>query len=200
MRNLIDAKIISAASKTAKIFADYLVRPVSAKYATSSAFMSATWAAYQSIASSKHSKVLNGKVFEALVATALLKAGVRPLFAEANITFIPNVRFDLVLYSQNHGPVVLSLKTSLRERYKQADLEGMFLRNVHRKALSYLITTDADECNNVNNKIKTGDVLGIDKCVLATDPAFDALVKELVSIKLIDPPVVPVLKSSRIIK
>ena len=78
--------------------------------------------------------------------------------------FVPNINFDFLLYSREYGPVVLSAKTSLRERYKQADLEGMMLRQVHRNAKTYLITLNSDEAKSVNSKISNGQVLGIEEC------------------------------------
>ena len=43
-----------------------------------------------------------------------------------------------------------------RERYKQADLEAIALKYVHRKALSYLVTLEANEAKSVKAKIKSG--------------------------------------------
>ena len=71
------------------------------------------------------------------------------------------------------------MKTSLRERYKQADLESIALKYVHRKALSYLITLDEKEANGVKNKIVSGDVIGLDNVIVATNPEFDELILEL---------------------
>jgi len=39
----------------------------------------------------------------------------------------------------------LTIKTSLRERYKQADLEGLALKQVYRKSKTYLITLSGQE-------------------------------------------------------
>ena len=143
---------------------------------------------------------LNGYVFEGLLAVLFYRLGISPIFLQAKMGFIPNVEFDFVAYSKEIGPIVLSAKTSLRERYKQADLEGMMMRQVHRRAKSYLLTLDKDEAMNVNSKIQEGKVLGIDHVYVASEPEFDDLVEELKSYSFVEPPAEPVVESSRVIR
>lgn len=104
---------------------------------------------------------LNGKVFELIIYTLLYREGVTPFYAQAKVAFVPNIEFDAILYNKS-TPVSLSLKTSLRERYKQADLESIALKYVHRKAKSYLLTLSSDEANSVKQKIESGAVIGLD--------------------------------------
>lgn len=143
---------------------------------------------------------LNGKVFEALLATIWFRSGIAPIYVEAMLSFVPNVEFDFVAYSRENGPVILSAKTSLRERYKQADLEGMMVRQVHRKAQSYLVTLDEKAANLVNGKISTGQVLGLDNVVVATNHEFNELVAKLKTMTFYEPEKIDVLKSKRLIK
>ena len=124
-------------------------------------------------------KGIAGKFFEYVIAAALARESILPFYMQAALAFIPNVRYDFLLYTAEHGPVSLSAKTSLRERYKQADLEGMVLKNVHRRALSYLLTLDAKAANIVDRKIKQGEVLGIDSIVIANEESMNFLVREL---------------------
>lgn len=107
------------------------------------------------------SVVLNGKIFELIIYTLLYREGVKPFYTQAKVAFVPNVEFDTILYNKS-TPVSLSLKTSLRERYKQADLEAIALKYVHRKAKSYLLTLSTDEANSVKQKIESGAVIGLD--------------------------------------
>jgi hypothetical protein len=104
-----------------------------------------------------------------------------------------------MFYSAERGPICWSVKTSLRERYKQADLESIALKYVHRKALSYLITLEKNEAKSVKSKIKTGDVIGLDDVVVATEPEFDVLVADLKNFKFETPPTVAVMTSSQIV-
>jgi hypothetical protein len=113
--------------------------------------------------------------------------------------FVPNVIYDLMLYTAERGPICLSAKTSLRERYKQADLEAIALKYVHRKALSYLLTLEENEAKSVKAKIKSGDVIGLDDVIVATQPEFDELIASLKGFELSEPPTVKVIESSQVV-
>ena len=91
------------------------------------------------------------------------------------------------------------MKTSLRERYKQADLEAVALKYVHRKAENYLLTMDREEAESVSRKIATGAVLGLDKAVLASSDEFDSFVNNLKTKTFISPGSVEIITASRII-
>jgi hypothetical protein len=104
-----------------------------------------------------------------------------------------------MFYTAERGPICVSAKTSLRERYKQADLEAIALKYVHRKALSFLVTLEENEAKSVKAKIKSGDVIGLDNVVVATSIEFNELIKELKSYKFSKPPTVKVIESNQII-
>ena len=70
------------------------------------------------------------------------------------------------------------MKVSLRERYKQADLEGIALRQVYRNAETYLITM-SDEAINVSEKIENGDIAGLTKCIMAEKEDYTTLLERL---------------------
>ena len=142
---------------------------------------------------------LNGTIFELIIATLFVKEGILPLHLQAQVAFVPNVNFDAVLYTHETGPIGLSLKTSLRERYKQADLEAVALKYVHRKAENYLLTMDREEAESVSRKIATGAVLGLDKAVLASSDEFDAFINGLKSKTFISPGSVEIITASRVI-
>lgn len=142
---------------------------------------------------------LNGKIFEYILATLFVRENLLPLYLSAKVAFVPNVIYDLMFYSNERGLICISAKTSLRERYKQADLEAIALKYVHRKALSYLVTLEEKEALSVKAMIKSGDVIGLDNVVVATNAEFDDLIKELKEIKFSDPPTVKVIESNQII-
>jgi len=98
---------------------------------------------------------------------------------EAEVQFVPNAHFDVLVYTKEIGPIVLSAKTSLRERYKQADLESQALRGVHRRSKTYLITLDEREAAGVARKIESGDVIALDSVVVANNSDFDRLISDL---------------------
>lgn len=188
-----------APSKTADVFASIYSDILNRPYTTPAQFMATAWAEYNASMTGNNAG-LNGNVFEALVSVLLYREGITPLFVQVSVAFVPNVTFDLVAYDKMCGPVVFSIKTSLRERYKQADLEGMFLRHVHRDAKSYLITANEAEADGVNRKIASRAVLGLDKVVYSGGNDFNSLIEDLKKLTYIVPPPVAVMTSARVIK
>lgn len=180
--------------KVRAVFAEHLADELASDIALPSSFMKKAWAKYP-----QGEKGMNGRVFEALLSVLFVRRGLQPLFAQAKLAFIPNVEFDFVLYSTEYGPIVLSAKTSLRERYKQADLEGMMLRQVHRNSQSFLITLNEKEANSVNAKIGSGEVLGLDKVVRADSNSFDELIAHLETLTFFKPPAIDVITSKHIL-
>jgi hypothetical protein len=142
---------------------------------------------------------LRGGAFEALIATVLLRCGIRPFYTQAQISFVPNVRFDFLIWTQQRGPIVLSAKTSLRERYKQADLEALALSAVHRRSETYLLTLHAEEARNLKKKITSGEVQALTGVILADSDEMDDLMSYLQSHQIGEAPIVPVLREGRLI-
>lgn len=194
IEDLCNRKLISGPAVIA-IFDEFYSDIFNIDISSPSQAMAELWARYPNKIRS-----LNGKVFEGLLATILYRCGIHPIYVEAMLSYVPNVEFDFVAFSRECGPVILSAKTSLRERYKQADLEGMMVRQVHRKAKSYLITLDEKAAALVNNKIEKGQVLGLDDVVVATHENFDRLVNELTRLDFYEPEKIDVLTSKRLIK
>jgi hypothetical protein len=120
-------------------------------------------------------KNIRGKLFEHLIAAILYREGITPFFTEVKLAFVPNMTFDIVLYSREKQVISLSLKTSLRERWKQADLEALALNNVHRASQNYLITLEENDFDAVKKKIGWG----LDQMVHAMNTEFDDLIKDL---------------------
>ena len=116
-------------------------------------------------------------------------------------TMIPSeyVKFCWKKYETSGVSRTNSLNTSLRERYKQADLEAIALKYVHRKAENYLLTMDATEAGMVSNKIKNGDVLGLNQAILTTSDEFNNFIDELKKKKFVSPGSVEIIKASRTI-
>lgn len=175
------------------LFANFL----EIEYEKPSEYISIYWEAYKNNPISNNN--LNGKIFEYILATLFIRENIFPLYLSAKVAFVPNVIYDLMLYTTERGPICISAKTSLRERYKQADLEAIALKYVHRKAQSYLVTLEAKEARSVKAKIKSGDVIGLDDVIVATSEEFDQLVLLLKTYKFSEPPTVKVIESNQII-
>lgn len=122
---------------------------------------------------------ISGRVFECLVMDALWLHGVKPIYHQAEFANVPNVLYDIILYHPTR-PVILSCKVSLRERWKQSDLEGSALKQVYRAAHSILVTLSR-EGNSVQRHISASKVLGLDKCVVIETGSreFDSLLGKL---------------------
>jgi hypothetical protein len=175
------------------LFEDFL----KVKYKNPTDYVTTYWNAFKNHRESNNN--LNGKIFEYILATLFVREGLLPLYLSAKVAFVPNVIYDLMFYTAERGPICISAKTSLRERYKQADLEAIALKYVHRKALSFLVTLEENEARSVKAKIKSGDVIGLDNVVVATNQEFNELIKELKTYQFSEPPTVKVIESNQII-
>lgn len=184
-------------SKAELIFDNLFHNFLEVEYDKPSEYIERYWNAYALHAQKNNN--LNGKIFEYILATLCIREGILPFYMSAKVAFVPNVIYDIMFYTSERGPICWSVKTSLRERYKQADLEAIALKYVHRKALSYLITLEENEAKSVRAKIKTGDVIGLDNVIVATSEEFNVIISELKEYILSEPPTVKVIESNQII-
>jgi hypothetical protein len=184
--------------KTARIFeelvGDFFKTPASG----ASDYVRRCWREY--LEHHPHEDVgTNGKFFELCLATLFVREGIIPFYVQARIAFVPNIVYDLILYTQDSGPVCISAKTTLRERYKQADLEALALKHVHRRAKSYLINISESENLKLQQKIKNGDVMGLDGSIFAFGAELDKFIVSLKKRPLAIAPEVRVIQSDTII-
>jgi hypothetical protein len=187
--------VASRNTKAAGIFENLFPSFYTLPYSSPSEYVFKYWDAYKKSGNTNNN--LNGKIFEYILATLCVREKILPLYLNAKVAFVPNVNYDLMFYSSDKGPICWSVKTSLRERYKQADLEAIALKNVHRRALNYLITLNKTEAEAVQGKITSGDVIGLDGVIVATEKEFDQLIKKLKEFKLIEPPKVKAIESNQ---
>jgi hypothetical protein len=115
-----------------------------------------------------------GSALETVIAIVLVKEGIRPFYTQAEVAFVHNAKYDIFLYGEDRTLVTLSLKTSFRERWKQADLEAFALAQVYKKCLSMCATFDSREACVIKEKIAEGRVFGLHHC-------FDLTLKSDVS-------------------
>ena len=198
--NIVRADDGQAASIFEELFPSFL----EIKYNTPSEFISIYWDAYLKIRETKipneqTRRGVNGKLFEYIICALLIREEILPIFINAKVAFVPNINYDFLLFSKENGPICLSAKTSFRERYKQADLEAMALKNVHRISKSYLITLSVDDAEDVSKKIIKGDTFGLDDVIVATSNKFNQFIGELRELTLIVSPKVDVIESNQII-
>lgn len=188
---------IGKENKAEQVFDSLFPNFMDVEYKKPSEYICKYWGEY--LKHSEPNNNLNGKIFEYILATLCVRENILPTYMSAKVAFVPNVIYDIMFYTSERGPICWSVKTSLRERYKQADLEAIALKYVHRKALSYLITLEENEAKSVKEKIKSGDVIGLDNVIVATTSEFDELIKELKTFEFSEPPTVKVIESNQII-
>ena len=144
-----------------------------------SEFISVYWNSY--IKTYESNPSVNGGVFEPLLVLSLLREGIYPVYTQARLAFVPNVILDIVLYNRK-TPVTISAKTTLRERWKQADLEAMATKYVHREAKCYVLTLSENEVSA--RRKEENSYMGIDAFVLAHTEEYDNLINEIKKINI----------------
>jgi len=174
-------------NETTSLFEEIIPDFFKVKYSKPSDYVNHIWKKYEE---SRKGSSLNGPFFELTLATLFIREGLVPLYIQAKVAFVPNVSYDLLLVTSDEVPIGISAKTSLRERYKQADLEAVALKNVHRRAKNYLLTLDAAEARRVKLKIEKGDVLGLDQVIVASETDLNELIASMKKNKYITSPTV----------
>lgn len=140
-------------------------------------------AQYWSVLKNTCNHTLYNSIFEYIVYTLIYREGIRPFYIKAHSKYAPIVDFEVLFCDVRSTLISLSLKTSLRERYKQADLEAIALKYVHRKSKCYLLTMDAKEANVQKEKILSGDIIGLDEIVDCTSDDINKLISSLKSLQ-----------------
>lgn len=120
---------------------------------------------------------LRGSSFENLILAIFLKNQIKPIYEQCTLQFVPNVRFDFVLFENQMKPLIISLKTSLRERYKQVELEAYYCKQVYKQSECIFISLDSEGVRAAEVKKNLFEVLYIDEFIIATDNKFDLLIK-----------------------
>jgi hypothetical protein len=142
---------------------------------------------------------MGGSWLEWAALVALKANGLTPAYWQAEFTSVPNNFNDVMVWSKEHGPVIISCKTSLRERYKQADLEAVALRQHYPDAKLFLLTLDEDKRHlaRTRKKIAEKELLAL-QAIYAEDNA-DELFAFLKTLTLAEPPK-GVLRSGKVVR
>lgn len=178
-------------SKSLKIVSKLLETYKTEQKLVPSAFMSFYWKRYKSDFLSDNS--VNGNVFEHLIEFILIREKITPFYHQSKVTFVPNAIFDILLYSDKKT-YTLSLKTSLRERWKQADLESLALKQVLKNSVCLVLTLSHSEVAT-RRKVDT-HYNGLDGFILVDTKEFDDLIEELKQMEFAVPQPVPIIHNS----
>lgn len=172
MRELVNLKIAKKESETTKLFESLIPGHsfMTLEYSSPREYVEKYLLALNRIGKSAPNDILFGYIIN----TLLFREGIKPFYYHATISEAPLVKYDTLLFSYDE-PICLSLKTSLRERYKQADLEAIALKYVHRKAKSFLLTLDEKEAKVTKMKIPQGLLIGLDDVIDCHTEQLDEL-------------------------
>lgn len=196
---LSNLKLINKGSKAGSVFESLFENKTfwDIEYNHPSEYVAKYWQAYQSKGIGNNS--LNGKVFELIISTLFVRENIVPMYLQAKVAFIPNVEYDLVLYNKEIGPISISLKTSLRERKKQADLEAIALKYVHRKSQCFLVSLETNEVASAKCDLQNGYLLGLDDVIQADAKEFDDFINRLKVKTYTESGSIEIIKSNQIV-
>ncbi|XXP77322.1 MAG: hypothetical protein AB3N34_00010 [Lettuce witches'-broom phytoplasma] len=130
---------------------------------------------------SQTQKVIRGKINEYLILLYLRRQGITHLYPQASLFFIPDNKFDLVLFTQKKRIIAFSFKTCLRDRYRQAIIEGQQLKKLDTRFEYYLLTNNEPETQRLNHKIKQGKVQGINQVINLFSPSANHFFQNLLT-------------------
>ncbi|TKA87849.1 MAG: hypothetical protein QS2022_3940 [Candidatus Phytoplasma asteris] len=109
---------------------------------------------------SQSQKVIRGKINEYLILLYFQNKGIIHLYPQAYLFFIPDIKFDLVLFTKTKRIIAFNFKTCLRDRYKQAMIEAQQLKKLDTRFEFYLLTNNTVETQRLNKKINQGFFVG----------------------------------------
>ena len=124
----------------------------------------------------KPDRGVHGTYFEYVIGETLAQRGVRYLYHQAIVRHVPLAVFDWFLYHEM-SPVSISCKVSARERWKQAAMEAMALKQVYKQSVNYLVTIE--RLAKADEKLKLSPY-ALDQYVIANKPEYDDMVDEIV--------------------
>jgi hypothetical protein len=104
-----------------------------------------------------------------------------PFYTQVKINLVAGAIYDIVLFDEKLSPIVLSIKTSLRERYKQAFLEARVLKDVYSSSQSYLLTLSGSEYKVRKRENKQSDASILDDVIAVDTEEFDIFLEKLKS-------------------
>ena len=136
-----------------------------------------------------------GAIFEYLFMCVFFRHNITPFYYQVNLSYVPNVNFDFVLFETTKKPIIISIKTSSRERYKQVELESLVAKQVHKNARTIYVTYEDDSIRFIQRKKELHEIHYIDEVYTTQDKDFDGLIDDLSGRDYIDPGVTKVINT-----
>jgi len=127
----------------------------------------------------KHERKLNnsvpGQAFEMIVFCLLDREGLVILSMDENLKEVPLIRPDFILENN----VFISCKTSLRERWKQADWEAIKYKEQFNQSKCFLLVNDYKESQSLKRKL---DHIEIDEIFYAGSDDISHMINAIKSL------------------
>ena len=144
-----------------------------------SSFVRRTWADF------KQDDLASGDVFELLVAALLYHCGTGDFYRHATLKYLHHTDFDFLLWDQNDGaPMVIQCTSTLRERFRLADLEAFRVKHFFPNAKTFLLTMDYRDTARLSNY----EFDSLDGLIYAGDAALDDLFAYVSTRRFTEPP------------
>jgi site-specific DNA-methyltransferase (adenine-specific) len=120
-----------------------------------------------------------GALLEYLIAYCLSSQKILPFYLQAKINLVFDAVYDIALFNEKLSPIILSIKTSFRERYKQASFEAQILKRVYSSAKTYLLTLSGREYKRLKQKNQQDGSAVFEDIIAVDKEEFDELLKSL---------------------
>lgn len=163
-------------SKIKSIFLEVYSNILNSSPESASNFFRENWATWQTYAYGKSfNNSLPGAVFEKLFEIYCYLLNYEIAAQDEYFGEVPLVKPDFVLENKNGEYLFLSLKTSLRERWKQADWEAIYFKEYYPDTPCILLTFDKSEESRLQTKIKDNLLKGLDDSCIASSKKLDQI-------------------------
>lgn len=163
-------------TKTKSIFLEIYSNILNSSPDSASNFFHENWTTWQSYAYGKNfNNSLPGKVFEKLFEIYCYLLNYEIVAQDEYFGEVPLVKPDFVLENKNGEYLFLSLKTSLRERWKQADWEAIYFKEYYPDTPCILLTFDKSEERKLQIKINDELLKGLDDSCIASSKKLDQI-------------------------
>ncbi|WAN63027.1 hypothetical protein RS022_00120 [Candidatus Phytoplasma rubi] len=125
--------------------------------------------------------MIHGKINEYLILLYFQNQGIIHLYPQAYLFFIPEIKFDLLLFTKTKRIIAFSIKTCLRDRYHQTIIEAQQLKKLDTHFEFYLLNNNTVEAQRLNKKINQRKIPGINQVIDCFSPQTNIFLKTLLT-------------------
>ena len=121
----------------------------------------------------------SGPLFEMIIGSVIFSAGVEAFYRKTALAKVPELELDFLLLGDDpNSPICIQLTSTLRERYKLADLQAFKIKHFYPGAYVTLLTMDSkDVARRDPAQLKSLDAL-IDAGSTGLDELVEVIVRK----------------------